>query len=467
MQKLLTTSMLIVVSCFVAHYSIQAAGDELPSTPRVKIIGSDQQEFLVEEPVACTAEYFKLAMNGKLNSKELQTHTIDFNNSQEIASFTLNGIIPLLYLYYYGIVYNQLEHSALPIKKTIIASALEYVRNLNQEAENYFATIHFINAIRYLKIPLADEIEAALTDYIIRIMDQNIPPVIAGELTTEELKKREKKEFVKLFGDDDSMIEKPAEAGEKTIFEESLYEKISKDRNHSVDYYIKYIKSPKFPLVNREGTIDLSNIGLKSLHGLNQVPDIKHVKMINLNNNQLSEIPANSFQGFINVEIISLSNNQIKSLPATIFDCCPKLREIWLDGNQLTTIPDLKKLSHLRKLSLNSNKIDTIDADTFVTTTLLEELELTDNNINTLPATVFDPLVNLRTLHLDDNKLESIPDGAFDSLSNLKGINLERNFLSLSKSEFIEQYLSKIPGLKLKNIRYKPQLQKPGSNSAE
>ena len=103
--------------------------------------------------------------------------------------------------------------------------------------------------------------------------------------------------------------------------------------------------------------LDLSGRSLTALNnwdfaGLNNLQG-----KINLDNNQLSNLPVDVFDGLDKVEEINLGTNQLSNLPADVFDGLGKVEEIILSNNQLNSLPQglFTGLTNLKGLALESN----------------------------------------------------------------------------------------------------------------
>ncbi|XP_022900951.2 uncharacterized protein [Onthophagus taurus] len=134
------------------------------------------------------------------------------------------------------------------------------------------------------------------------------------------------------------------------------------------------------------------------------------------------------------------------------------LKNLNLQDNDLTEVPveSLKYLQNLQLLDLSHNRITEIQEDTFITLTKLTTLKLSDNNV-TLHKNCFNGLeLSLKNLNLKGTRQKEIPDAirglqtlafldlshnsikelpgpggllTFDGLDALTALNLERNVI--------------------------------------
>nr|3WO9_A Chain A, Variable lymphocyte receptor C [Lethenteron camtschaticum] len=156
-----------------------------------------------------------------------------------------------------------------------------------------------------------------------------------------------------------------------------------------------------------------------------------NTEKLQLDFNQLANIPAEAFHGLTRLTYLALDYNQLQSLPVGVFDQLNNLNELRLQDNQLTSLPP----------------------GVFDSLTKLTYLTLSQNQLQSIPAGVFDKLTNLNRLELSTNQLQSVPHGAFDSLVNLETLHLELNPWDCACSDiiylrtFIAKNTDKISGM--------------------
>ncbi len=194
-------------------------------------------------------------------------------------------------------------------------------------------------------------------------------------------------------------------------------QKVETAKATSIAYYL--INQPQLIQQRRKGKIlDLSNLNLTSLTGLELLPDRTTIEELNLSDNNLTRIENNAFAGMNNITTIDLSHNQITTLDPLAFKGLPKLIKIDLDNNKLKRI-DIA-FAHLHSL---------------------EHLYLEENDIAYIAPNAFRDLKNLKKLWLGHNKLTTIEPTALIDRENSHGllratmINLEDNPLADQKGE--------------------------------
>lgn len=142
------------------------------------------------------------------------------------------------------------------------------------------------------------------------------------------------------------------------------------------------------------------------------------LKSLNLQLNQLTNIPEGAFQTLSALELLSLSGNQLSALRPSSFNGLKALRILDADNNLLTSLSkDLFLGLQLSRLRLRGNRISSIPADTFRGQTQLQVLSLSSNRITRIAAGTFALLPNIRCLELADNAISVIEPSAFDKFT--------------------------------------------------
>ncbi|XP_063116283.1 leucine-rich repeats and immunoglobulin-like domains protein 1 isoform X2 [Cavia porcellus] len=104
-------------------------------------------------------------------------------------------------------------------------------------------------------------------------------------------------------------------------------------------------------------------------------------------------------------------------------------RSLYLNNNELTAIPSLGAASvHVISLSLQHNKIRSVEGSQLKAYLSLEVLDLGLNNITEIRSTCFPHGLRLRELNLASNRIGTLESGAFDGLSrSLLTLRLSKN----------------------------------------
>ncbi|XP_012159576.1 slit homolog 3 protein isoform X2 [Ceratitis capitata] len=152
----------------------------------------------------------------------------------------------------------------------------------------------------------------------------------------------------------------------------------------------------------------------------------ENYKHILCNGAGLTEVPGNLPATAL---IIDLSQNNITELRTGDFANITKVREINLSGNQLSSISKeiFAGLSHLQRLWLNDNKIKHIEPDTFSGINDLSELDLSNNSILLNNAGPFLSQPNLLKLSCRNCSWTKLFDNTFKGLTGLQSLKLDFN----------------------------------------
>lgn len=197
---------------------------------------------------------------------------------------------------------------------------------------------------------------------------------------------------------------------------------------------------------------------------LKEVPSgiAENATELNLSENEIKNITANSFSKLLNVTVLNLSwaNKKKKNPPlhidAKTFRNLTKLIDLRLTGNKLKSVPQnlppsieilglsnnnyriltksiyYAKLPNITHLWLHKNcyswhpcnKSVRIPHGTFAQMTKLQTLDVSYNNLSDVPTGLPSSLLSLK---LGQNKIQHIKENDFAGLTNLKSLKLQGN----------------------------------------
>lgn len=111
------------------------------------------------------------------------------------------------------------------------------------------------------------------------------------------------------------------------------------------------------------------------------------------------------------------------------FEDLTNLQEVFLNNNELTSIPSLgTAASRVVSLSLQHNKIRTVEGSQLKAYLALELLDLSSNNITEVRSACFPHGLHIKELNLASNRISTLELGAFDGLSrSLQTLRLSKN----------------------------------------
>lgn len=189
--------------------------------------------------------------------------------------------------------------------------------------------------------------------------------------------------------------------------------------------------------------LDLSEKGLTSLHGIDQLEQFVDVSKINslyLHNNYLvdhvhdSNFPKSPFVRFANLLQVDLRCNQFTKLPEDMFDGLNNLAHLYLGHNRLTSLPAgiFDGMTKLVWLEITKNKLTELPPNIFHNLASLNLLELSHNQLTQLPEKIFFGINRSRRIFIDlsYNRLEILHENIFQNLSQLQCLNLGNNQLT-------------------------------------
>ncbi|XP_037957257.1 thyrotropin receptor isoform X2 [Teleopsis dalmanni] len=182
-------------------------------------------------------------------------------------------------------------------------------------------------------------------------------------------------------------------------------------------------------LPNDVVVLDLGNNNITNLDA-NSFFMVPSLEELTLSDNSIATIDQNAFYGLGKLKRLSLQNCGLKSLPANSFQGLTNLISLNLGSNLLTIIndEDFPRMPNLIVLLLKRNQIMKISSGAFTNLTALKVLELDDNLISRLPEGL-NKLTHLQEFSATSNRLRWVNDT--DLPRNLQTIDFRANPLSL------------------------------------
>jgi len=121
------------------------------------------------------------------------------------------------------------------------------------------------------------------------------------------------------------------------------------------------------------------------------------------------------------LEYLSLRDTKLSKIPDAMLHELSNLKSLDLSDNQFTTVPkELSNTHGLITLSLDGNKFEYFDQDSFVGLKTLKELYISDmRTLKLIERDTFGPLKKLEKLYCSYNKnLDRIHNAAFEGITN-------------------------------------------------
>ncbi|CAK9802107.1 Toll-like receptor Tollo [Anthophora quadrimaculata] len=176
--------------------------------------------------------------------------------------------------------------------------------------------------------------------------------------------------------------------------------------------------------------LDLSNNDLSNLpdRTLSNLPNLTVLK---LQENVISSVDDHALSGLTALHSLNMSSNRLVALPPELFSETKELRELILSNNSLAVLAPglLYNLDELQVLDLSNNELTNlwVNRDTFSRLVRLLILDLSFNTLTRIDSHVFKGLYSLQILKLEHNQIEILLDGCFGSLTNLHSLTLSHN----------------------------------------
>ncbi|ALC39622.1 rk [Drosophila busckii] len=176
--------------------------------------------------------------------------------------------------------------------------------------------------------------------------------------------------------------------------------------------------------------LDLGNNNLTKLEA-NSFFMVPNLEELTLSDNSIINMDPYAFYGLAKLKRLSLQNCGLKSLAAHSFQGLTQLLSLQLNGNALVTLGNcLSNLQKLRTLRLEGNLFYRIPTDALAGLRTLEALNLGSNLLTIINDEDFPRMPNLLLLLLKRNQIMKISAGAFKNLTALKVLELDDNLIS-------------------------------------
>ncbi|VDP14183.1 unnamed protein product [Soboliphyme baturini] len=172
----------------------------------------------------------------------------------------------------------------------------------------------------------------------------------------------------------------------------------------------------------------------------NSLEELKPMlEYLDLSKNCLRRVPAQNIRGFQRLSALDLSHNAIEDVPNLQFMNLPALRELQMANNRVLRVMPLAFMNvpDLEIFNVSGNKIVDIDANRFQLFEKLEVLDLSGNGLDKVQTSTFKQLPRIKQIHLKNNRIKVVETLAFSASPQLRMISLEGNGLRiLQKNAF-------------------------------
>ncbi|KAJ3448768.1 hypothetical protein M0812_01251 [Anaeramoeba flamelloides] len=191
--------------------------------------------------------------------------------------------------------------------------------------------------------------------------------------------------------------------------------------------------------------LKLSNNKFTSIPVL--VTNLKNLKCLNLEGNNISEIYSRHIDKLTQLEELNVSKNDLHFMGDDLFNYLTNLKKLLIHENKLRLLPNsIDRLKKLKFLFLRSNLLAYLPNSIYKCINL-ETLCISRNFLYSIPRGIH-TLTNLKTLSLEDNRLEALPD-SLRYLTNLEVLNL-----SLNRFTIFPKIICQIKNLKVLTLAH-------------
>ena len=157
----------------------------------------------------------------------------------------------------------------------------------------------------------------------------------------------------------------------------------------------------------------------------NSIGNLKHLRELKLDTNELHSLPA-EIGNLVHLERLSLSNNCLKSLPDVMANL-KNLKSLHLSKNAFDKVPAcIFQMSSLIYLDMTTNKLRVIDPQIAKLGGSLKFLSFYDNSIESLSPWLPD-LTSLEQIWLGCNQIKQVPY----EVIHMKNLDWEQNYLTI------------------------------------
>lgn len=141
----------------------------------------------------------------------------------------------------------------------------------------------------------------------------------------------------------------------------------------------------------------------------------------------MTRLPRKVFDWYKNINHIHIVGSGLESIEGEQLDA--RIRYLHLDENAIRVVPRnfFEHSQELLFLSMERNRIETLDADLLVSVPKLRWVSFAGNRIRTLPGTIFRVNTVIECLSFENNGLVNIGSELVRGLEKLKGVSFDGN----------------------------------------
>jgi Leucine-rich repeat (LRR) protein len=191
-----------------------------------------------------------------------------------------------------------------------------------------------------------------------------------------------------------------------------------------------------------QSVFNLANLKILKLNGFNlkefslqNLQKLKKLDKFYLINSKVVNIYGFQTQAdaIQQLKLLSLQSNKIETIDESLFNYLYNLETLNLNDNDLTNLDfNLKNLTRLHTLDLSYNGIAKLNSNLFdpKKNVQLQRLLLNNNELTNVKQKFFKNLVGLKEVNMDFNKLVTLESNVFLNNNNLEILSINNNFLT-------------------------------------
>ncbi|XP_041934065.1 leucine-rich repeat-containing protein 4 [Alosa sapidissima] len=172
--------------------------------------------------------------------------------------------------------------------------------------------------------------------------------------------------------------------------------------------------------------------------------NLHHLEVLQLGRNAIRQIEVGAFNGLTSLNTLELFDNRLTVVPSGAFEYLSKLRELWLRNNPIESIPSyaFNRVPSLMRLDLGElRKLEYISDGAFEGLHNLKYLNLGMCNIRgEMPN--LSPLLGLEELEISENLFPEIKPGSFKGLRSLKKLWIMNSQIGLIERNAFDELMS-------------------------
>lgn len=171
--------------------------------------------------------------------------------------------------------------------------------------------------------------------------------------------------------------------------------------------------------------------------------NLKSVKKLLLNNNQIQRISPLQFKGLKNLELLNIDHNNIEVIPEDAFKNSPNLKFVVARYNQINTIAgnSFDTNPALKIAYLSHNELSEVQDDLFAEKPDLKRVDLGDNQLTSVGNIFQGSQANMYNTYLYQNAIASVDQDILSSASELAQLDVSSNKLADGSLAFVPEVI--------------------------